>query len=55
MKIAKQTEIVVEPTVLKIYCKVCDNFTASLEDKAGKILNWNPPSADDIQEWVNGQ
>jgi hypothetical protein len=35
MQIAKQTEVVVEPVVLKIRCKVTDRFTASLEDKDG--------------------
>jgi hypothetical protein len=37
--IAKQTEVVVEPKVLKIHCKVCDNFTATLEDKDGNEIH----------------
>jgi hypothetical protein len=88
IQIAKQVDVVVEPKVLKIHCKVCDNFSAGIEDKdgnelhyqedgyvpgfmpgdhygdylildidleSGKVLNWKPPSADSIQEWVNGK
>lgn len=83
--IAMKKEIQVEAKVLKIYCKVCDNFTASLADQSGdeihvqedgyvpsfmpgehygdylildidldtgKVLNWEPPSAEQIQEWI---
>lgn len=40
MQIAKQTEVVVEPKILKIHCKVCDNFTASLEDNNGEQIHF---------------
>lgn len=84
--IAMKKEIQVEAKVLKIYCKVCDNFTASLADQngeeihvqedgyvpgfmpgehygdylildidldSGKVLNWKPPTAKAIQDWMS--
>lgn len=86
--IAMKKEVAVEAKVLSIYCKVCDNFTASLLDQdgetihdqedgyvpgfmpgkhygdylileidldTGKVLNWKPPTADQIQEWVEAK
>lgn len=84
--IAMKKEVQVEAKVLKIHCKVCDSFTASLVDQngdeihdqedgyvpgfmpgqhygdyiildidldTGKVLNWKPPTAEQIQEWIN--
>lgn len=84
--IAMKKEVQVEAKVLKIHCKVCDNFTASLVDQngdeihdqedgyvpgfmpgqhygdyiildidldTGKVLNWKPPTAEQIQKWIN--
>lgn len=84
--IAMKKEIQVEAKTLKIYCKVCDNFTASLADQngeeihvqedgyvpgfmpgehygdylildidlnTGKVVNWKPPTAKAIQDWMS--
>ena len=84
--ITMKKEVQVEAETLKIYCKVSDNFTASLVDKhgaeiydqeegyvpgfmpgqhygdyvildidlgTGRILNWKPPTAEDIQAWID--
>jgi hypothetical protein len=37
--IAMKKEIQVEAKTLKIHCKVCDNFTASLADQNGEDLH----------------
>lgn len=84
--IAMKKEVHVEAKTLKIYCKVCDNFTAALVDQngheiydqedgyvpgfmpgehfgdylildidldTGKVLNWKPPTAEEIEVWIN--
>lgn len=37
--IAMKKEIQVEAKTLSIYCKVCDNFTASLLDQNGETIH----------------
>lgn len=37
--IAMKKEVQVEAKTLKIHCKVCDNFTASLDDQNGEELH----------------
>lgn len=37
--IAMKKEVQVEARVLKIHCKVCDNFTASLVDQNGEEIH----------------
>ena len=38
MKIGMQKTVDVEAKTLSIYCKVCDNFTASIKDAEGEEL-----------------
>lgn len=37
--IQKNTKLEIEAKTLKIHCKVCDNFTASLVDKNGEDIH----------------
>jgi hypothetical protein len=86
--IAMKMEVQVEAKTLKLHCKVCDNFTASLHDQhgnevhvqedgyvpgfmpgehygdyvildieidTGRILNWKPPTAEQIEEWIKDE
>jgi hypothetical protein len=84
--IAMKKEVQVEAKTLEIYCKVCDNFTATLTDQSGedihvqedgyvpgfmpgdhygdylilnidldtgRVINWKPPTAEQIQDWIS--
>lgn len=88
MEIDKFEEVKVNVKTLKMYLKVCDRFTASLESSTGveifdqddgyvpgfmpgdhfgdyvildidvdtgQITNWNKPSPEDIQQWINSK
>ena len=86
MKIGITKPVEVEAKTLKIYLKVCDNFTATLHDQdgvelkyyegyvpsfmpgqhygnyvdlvididTGQILNWKPPTEEELQDFING-